>query len=325
MLKNIVRPVALGLVLVLLAANTAAQTPPYPNKPVRLIVPTSASGGADALARALGPRLAQGLGQSVVIENKAGEAGNIAADQVAKSLPDGYTLLVGAIAPLAINPSLFHLPYDTLRDFAPITGGVVFANVLVAHLSVPANNVRELVALARAHPGAINYGSSGPGTAGHLAGELLADMAHVSFVHVPYKGGGPAMLDLLGGRIQLIFASPPSAIPYIKSGRLKALGVTGEQRILSLPDVPTISESGMAGYHATNWYCFVAPAKTPREIVMKLNHEIRKAMDSPDIRELLIGQGMEPAPSTPEELGAFMKSEIAKWKRVIQERKIAAD
>lgn len=317
------KAVLLGTVMISLAAG--AQGPAYPTKPIHLIVPTSAGGGADALARAVGPRLSQALGQPVVIENKAGAAGNIAAEQVAKAPPDGYTLLVGAIAPLAINPTLFKLPYDPMRDFAPITGGVVFGNVLVAHPSVSANNVQELIALAKARPGSLNYGSAGPGTAGHLAGELLADMAHVNLVHIPYKGGGPAMSDLLGGQTQLIFASPPSAIAYIKAGRLKALGVTGAQRIGSLPDVPTIAESALAGYEAINWYCFVAPAKTPKEIVTRLNQELRKALESAEIREILVGQGMEPAPSTPEELSAFMQSEIVKWRKVIKDRKIAAD
>jgi tripartite-type tricarboxylate transporter receptor subunit TctC len=303
-----------------------AQAGPYPNHAIRLIVPTAPGGGADALARTVGKRLSEQLGQTVLIENRPGAGGNTAADYVAHQPGDGYTLFIGAIATLAISPTLVKgLPYDPIKDFTPITMGVLLSNILVAHPSVPANNVRELIALAAAKPGSINFGSSGIGTSGHLAGELFAQMAHVQMTHVPYKGGGPAMNDLLAGQVQISFASPPSALPFIKAGRLKALGVSTDYRQAALPDVPTIAESGLPGFVANNWYCFVASPGTPRDIVDRLNLEIRKAMAVPDVKAVLATQGMDPAPGTPEELTAFIKSEIDKWAKIIRAGKFTAE
>jgi tripartite-type tricarboxylate transporter receptor subunit TctC len=304
----------------------AAFAQDYPSRPIRLLVPFAAGGGTDAAARVIAKKLSENLGQSIVVDNKGGAGGNIAAAEVAKAEPDGYTLFFGAIGPLSINPSLYrNLQFDPLQDFAPITMAVMFGNVLVAHPSVPANNLQELIALAKSNPGTLNYGSSGTGGVGHLAGELFASMADVDLVHVPYKGGGPAMIDLIGGQIQLVFATAPTAIEHVRAGQIKALGVTSGKRLEALPDVPTIAEAGFPGYEVINWYCFVAPAKIPKEIVTKLNQEILTAMASPDVRESLLKQGMDPTPTTPEELGTIIKSETEKWAQIIKDRNIKPD
>jgi tripartite-type tricarboxylate transporter receptor subunit TctC len=245
---------------------------------------------------------------------------------VAHQPGDGYTLFVGAIATLAISPTLYKsLPYDPIKDFAPITMGVLLSNILVAHPSVKANNVRELIAYAAAHPGEVNFASSGNATSGHLAGELFATLAQVKLTHIPYKGGGPAMNDLLAGQVQISFASPPSALPLIKAGRLKALGVTTTYRLAALPDTPTIDESGLPGFSANNWYCFVAPPGTPSEIVARLNQELRAALSAPEVKAVLAAQGMDPAPGSPEQLSAFIKAETEKWGRIIRAGKFTAD
>ena len=308
------------------APHAIAQTGPWPTRAIQLIVPTPPAGGADFLARAVARRLGEGLGQPVVIENRPGAAGNMAAEMVARQPPDGYTLFIGAIAPLAISPTLYKtLPYDPVRDFAPIAMGVVLSNILVAHPTLPAANVKELLALARAKPGTINYSSSGNATAGHLAGALFTRMGNVNMVHIPYKGGGPSIIDLLAGQVQISFASPPSVMQHVRSGKLKALGVTTDYRLAALPNVPTIAESGLPGFTANNWYCFVGPAGMPKEIVARLNQELRKALAAPETRAVLVEQGMDPAPGTPEELGAAIKSEIAKWGEIIRAGKFVPE
>lgn len=301
-----------------------AQSDVYPNRPIRIIVPTPPGGGADAFARVIGNRLAEQLKITVIVENRPGAAGNNAAEQVKRMAPDGYSLFIGAIAILAISPSLYkNLPFDPVKDFTPITMGVVLSNLLVAHPALPVGNVRELIALARARPGYINYSSSGNATAGHLAGELFAAMTDTQLVHVPYKGGGPAMVDLMAGHVQISFASPPSALPHVKTGKLKVLGVTTEQRQASMPDVPTIAEAGVPGFTANNWYCFVGPAGIPREIVARLNLEIRLAMQDPGVQQNMLVQGMVAEPSTPEGLQRIIVSEMEKWGKVVRERRIA--
>lgn len=300
------------------------QAGPYPSRPVKIIVPTPPGGGADALARLIGKKLGDALGQNVVVENRAGAAGNLAAEQVARMPPDGYAIFVGAIA-MAVSPALYkQVNYDFLKDFTPLTQGVLMSNVLVAHPSMPANNVRELIALAKQQPGTVSYASSGTATSGHLAGELFAAQAGVKMVHVPYKGGGPAMNDVLAGVVPISFASPPSAMAFIKSGKLKALGVTTTYRQTVLPQVPTIDESGLPGFSANNWYCFLAPAGLPREIAATLSRELRKALSSPDTAAALTIHGMDPAPSSPEELLAFMKSETDKWGALVRATKMTA-
>jgi tripartite-type tricarboxylate transporter receptor subunit TctC len=283
-------------------------------------------GGTDIAARIVAKQLATEFGQQVVVENRAGAGGNIATGAVARAAPDGYLISLATISSLTVQPHLnSKLPYDPRRDLVPLTMGVVFANVLVVHPSVPATTVAEFVALARAKPGTIGYGTSGIGTTGHLAGELFRMMAQAPIVHVPYKGGGPAMTDLLGGQIPSVFASAPSALPQVKAGKIRALATTGAARSSFLPDVPTIAESGYPGYEATNWYAFVAPGKTPKDIVDRLNRDLVKSLNTPEIREQLLNNGMEPQPSTPEELARYMEREFATWGRVVKEAGIQAE
>ena len=311
---------------VLLAAATAAAQGTFPSRSITLIVGFAPGGGTDIAARIIAKPLAANLQQSVVVENRAGAGGAIATGMVARAVPDGYTIALATISSLTVQPHLnSKLPYDPRRDFAPLTMGVVFANVLVVHPSVPATTVAELVSLARAKPDTIGYGTSGIGTTGHLAGELFRTMAKASIVHVPYKGGGPAMTDLLAGQIPASFASAPSALPHVKAGKIRALATTGAARSSFLPDVPTIAESGYPGYEATNWYAFIAPARTPKDVVERLNRELVNVLDTPEVREQLLASGMEPQPSTPEELAKYIDRELAVWGRVVKEAGIKAE
>ena len=322
---------ALACASLALAAGAAgvtafAQTAAYPSKSIRIILNASPGGGTDIMGRILAKKLSENIGQPVIIENKAGGNGFIGTVQAARMPPDGYTLLIGTIASFGLAPSLYKtLPYDPVRDFAPITNGVVVTNVLVVHPSVPAKTAKEFLALAKAKPRELNYSSSAYGSAAHLASELFALKGGVEFIHVPYKGGGPAVADLVAGHIQFSFATAPSALAFIKSGKLRALGVTTSTRFPGLPDVPTISEAVFPGFEASNWYCFVAPANTPKEIISKLNQEFRRVMASADVKQALLAQGMEPMPSTPEELHAYIKSEIAKWAEVAKARDLKAE
>lgn len=320
------RRTAVAATLAGMAPQAWSQAEPYPSRPLKIIVPTPPGGGADTLARVVGQRLSETMKQPVVIENRPGAAGNNAAEQVKRMAPDGYTIFIGAIAILAISPSLYKsLPFDPVKDFTPISMGVILSNVLVAHPSLPANNVRELIALAKAKPGTINFSSSGNATSGHLAGELFGAMTGTKLVHVPYKGGGPSIADLIAGHVQISFASPPSALPHVKAGKLKVLGVTTETRQAAMPDVPTIAESGVPGFAANNWYCFVGPAGIPREIVARLNQEIRAAMADPGVQASMAAQGMVPEPSTPEALTQIIVSEMDKWGKVIRAGNFTAD
>ena len=297
----------------------------YPTKPIRMIVGFAPGGGTDTTARAIAAKLTDLVGQQVIIDNRAGAAGNIATELVARANPDGYTLLMGTIAALAINPSLYRtkLPFDSVRDFAPIIQAVDSTNILSLHPSVPAGSVKELIALAKAKP--LNYGSSGVGGTGHLAGELFSTMANVKMTHVPYKGGGPAMVDLIAGQVQLVFATAASAVPHIKSGKIKGIAVTTIKRSALMPSIPTIAESGLPGFDANNWYGLLAPAGTPRPIIMRLNTEIRKVLAMPDVKEFLFNQGLDPAPGTPEQFGAYIKSEMTKWAKVVKDSGARSD
>jgi tripartite-type tricarboxylate transporter receptor subunit TctC len=312
------------IVLAMAAAAVSAQD--YPSRPIRFVVANSPGGGLDITARTVSPRLSSALGQQIVIDNRPGAAGSLAAEITAKSAPDGYTLLMGAIGNLAVNVSLYKgLDYHPLKDLAPITFAVSGSNVLVVNLTVPAKTVQELIAVARAQPGKLTYGSSGSGNAGHLAGELFKSMAKVDMVHVPYKGGAPAMIDLIAGQIQLIFSSPPTAVPQVKAGKIRALAVTTAKRSAILPELPTIAESGLPGFEADNWYGIVAAARTPRAIVGRLNAEFVRILSMPEVREVLLRQGLEVAPGTPEAFGAYMKSEYVKWARVIADAGLTAN
>ena len=321
---------ALARAIVALAGSALSvaafgQAGSFPSKPIRLIVPGAPGGGGDITARIIARKLSENLGQPLIIDNRAGGSGLIATEQAARMPADGYTILLTPYQAFALGPSLFKsLTFDPVRDFAPITKGVVVTNVLVVHPSLPVKTAREFLALAKARPGVLNYSTSGYGSAAHLASELFALMGGVEFVHVPYKGGGPAVADLVAGHVQFSFATAPSALSLIKAGKLRPLGVTTPTRFPTLPDVPTISEAAFAGFEANNWYAFVAPANTPRDIVTRLNQEFHRAMASPDILQALLTQGMEPTPSTPEELGAYIKSEIAKWADVVKTRGITA-
>lgn len=306
---------ALGALLAAAGPSYAAEAE-FPNKPVRLVVGFAPGGGTDTTARALSNKLSAAIGQQVIVDNRPGYSGTIAGDIVAKATPDGYTVLLGTIA-LVVNPSLSEkMPFDTLKDLAPVTRAADSTNILVVHPSVPAKSVKELIALAKAKP--LNAGSSGVGGTGHLAIELFNLQAGTKMTHVPYKGGGPAMVDLLGGQIQLIFATAASSIGHIKAGKIRALAVTTAKRSALVPDLPTIAEAGLPGYEANNWNGFLVPAKTPRPVINRLNKELTAVLNSPDIKDILFKQGLDAAPSTPEAFGAYMKSEMAKWAKVIK-------
>ena len=312
--------------LALAALQGGAQAATYPDKPIRMLVGFAPGGGTDTTARTIAQPLSEALGQQVVVDNRPGAAGNIAADIASKSPPDGYTLLMGTIAALAINPSLYKsLPFDPIKDFEPVTLAVSSTNVLAVHPSVAAKNVRELIALAKAQSGKLSYGSSGIGGAGHLAGVLFDNMAGTTTVHIPYKGGAPAMIALISGEVQMVFATAETAVPQIKTGKIRALGVTMAKRTALLPDLPTIAEAGVPGYEANNWYGILLPAKTPRAILDRLSRESVKVLNSPVIKEQLFRQGLDASPSTPQEFSAYIKSEMAKWAKVVQAANIRID
>jgi len=299
------------------AAGAAAQN--YPARPVRLIVPSSPGGGTDISARIIAPRLSEYLGQQVVVENRPGAGTMIGGEVVARSAPDGYTLLMG-ISTLAINPAIYRkVPYDALRDFAPVSQAVALPNVLVAHPSLPVKTVKELVAFARARPGQINFASAGLGTSPHLSMELFLSMTGLKMVHVPYKGSGPGVTDLVAGHVPLMMPNMLSALPHIKSGRLRALGVTSAKRASRASDIPTIAEAGVPGYEAVQWYGVLAPAGTPRPIITRLHAEAVRVLQQPDIRERFLSDGAEAVGSSPEEFAAFIRAETAKWAKVIKD------
>jgi len=297
----------------------------YPSRPVTMVVGFAPGGGTDTVARIIAKHLSDGLGQQVVVENKAGAGGNIATEYVARAAPDGHTILLGNVGSLAVAPHMIaSLGYDPLRDFAPITMAVVFANVIVVPSSVPAQSLTEFVKLAQAKPGTVTYGTSGIGGAGHLAGEMFNMRANIELVHVPYKGGGPSMQGLLGGQVMSSFATPVSVVEHMKAGKLRALATTGPKRAALLPDVPTVAESGYPGFEAMNWYAFVAPAKTPKAIIERLNRELVKALESPEAAVLLGKQGLEPSPTTPAELGRYIEREYETWGKVVKQAGIKA-
>jgi tripartite-type tricarboxylate transporter receptor subunit TctC len=289
-----------------------------PTKPIRMLVGFAPGGGTDATARPIAQRLSDALGHQVIVDNRPGAAGNIATEIITRANPDGYTILMGTIAALAINPSLYsNLPFDPEKDLLPVIQAVDSTNILSLHPSVAAGSVKELIALAKQKP--LNAGSSGVGGTGHLAIELFNTMAGVKLVHVPYKGGGPAIIDLVAGNIQLIFATGASAVPQIKAGRIKGIAVTTIKRSQLVPDLPTISEAGLKGFDANNWYGIMVPAKTPRPIIDRLNKETARILNTQEIKTILFNQGLDVAPGTPEQFGAYIKQERTKWAKVIKD------
>jgi tripartite-type tricarboxylate transporter receptor subunit TctC len=308
--------IAIAAVLVL-SGGADAQT--YPSKPIRFIAPFAAGGALDTLTRTIASRMQENWGQPVLVENRTGAGGNIGADIVAKAPPDGYTLVMGTIATHAINVSLYSpMPYDAVKDFAPVTIAATINNSLSVHPSVATRNVAELIQYAKANPGRLTFGSAGSGTSQHLAGELFKTMTGVDMVHVPYKGGAPAMVDLLAGQISMTFGDIPTALPHIRSGRLRSIAVTAARRSPLLPDVPTIAEQGLPGFDVSAWFGVFTTAGTPRPVVSQLNAEIARILRLPDVREKLLAVGMEPVTNSPDEFAAFVQSEIAKWARVVK-------
>jgi tripartite-type tricarboxylate transporter receptor subunit TctC len=304
------------------AAPPAAPAQDYPSRPIRFIVPYPPGGGTDVVARILNEPLAAELGQPLIIDNRGGAAGNLGTDIAAKAAPDGYNVLF-TLSSHTINPKLYDkLPFDVERDFVPISLVALIPQILVVHPSVPASNVQELVALAKANPGKLNYATVGTGSPGHIAGELFKLKAGVDIVHVPYKGGGPAVADTIGGQVQLLFVSMPAAWQYVKAGKLKAIAVTSATRSVAAPELPTIAESGIPGYVVDSWYGALAPAKTPPAAVARLNAAFVKVLDNPQIKERLLAQGAEAAPSTPAEFDHRIKEELAKWESVIRAARI---
>ncbi len=292
----------------------------YPSKPIRLVVPFPAGGSLDVVARAIGQKLTEAWGQPVVIDNRPGAGGNIGADLVAKSAPDGYTILEGALSTHAVNVSLYaKMPYDPVKDFAPITLVAVTPNVLVLNTSFPVNTVPELLAYARTHPGKLSFGSGSNGSAGHLAGELFKTDAGVDMVHIPYKGGAPALQALLAGDTQLMFDNLANSAAQIKAGKLKALAVTTARRSALIPELPTLAETGLPGFDIYTWWGFMAPAGTPKAIVAKWNAEVTRILASPEMKAFFAQQGAEPAADTPEHFAALIKSEIDKYAKIVKQ------
>jgi len=297
----------------------------YPARSIRYIVPQGAGGSSDTLARLVTQKLAENLGQQVVTDNRPGATGNIGTEIAARANPDGYTLLQVATSH-ATNPALsVKMPFDPIRDFAPITLLSQSPNLWIVHPSLPAKNMRELIALAKTRPGEINYSSSGTGSSQHLAGELLKSLAHIDIVHIPYKGSPPALIDLLGGRVVLMCSTIAPAMPLVKSAKLRALAVTSLKRSAAVPEIPTVAESGLPGYEATAWQGVLAPAGTPRDIIAKLNTELVRVINLPEVRKQLADQGYEPAGTTSEQFAEYIKTEIAKWTRVIKAAGLKAE
>lgn len=319
------RPLVLAAALAACLPLAGAHAQDFPPKrPVTMVVGFAAGGSADIAARIIAKKLGENIGQSVVVDNKPGAGGNLAHAQVAHGPTDGSVLLFGSIGPLSISPHFMKVSYDPLKDLAPITMGVTFPNVLVVPASKGIKTLSEFVAAAKRDPGKLDFASTGPGSAAHLAGELLNDIAKIDTVHIPYKGGAPALQDVLGGRVSSFYAAPPTALPHIESGKLIPLATTGLTRPAYLPNVPTVAET-YPGFNATNWYAFVAPGKTPKPLLDRWNVELVKVLNAPDVRASLLKHGQTAAPTSREELAKFISTENEKWSRIIRERKITAD
>jgi tripartite-type tricarboxylate transporter receptor subunit TctC len=306
--------------LVLLACASLAQAQPFPSRPIRIVVPFPPGGTSDILARSIGQKLTEEWGQPVLADNRPGAAGNIAAEIVAKSKPDGYTLFINTVGTHAINAALYtQLPYDIVKDFTPITNLVNLPSVMLVHPSVPAKNVKELIALAKKRPDSLQYSSAGSGTQPHLTAEMFNMMSGVKLMHVPYKGAGPQMIGIISGEVAITFATAPSGVPYVKNKQLRAIGVSGANRIPALPDVQTIAEGGVPGYLAVGWNGLMGPGNMPQPVLDKIHDAVLRIVRTPEINQRLVDLGAEPALSTPAEFGALIKSEIVKWAKVVKE------
>lgn len=315
---NPIRRFAAMLLLALSVHPVCAQSD-YPNKAVRMLIGFPPGQATDTLGRAIALRLSQSLGQQFVVENRPGAAGIIATQSAMSALPDGYTLLVSSSGPLAVNPGLYSkLPYDPIKDFAPVAGIAIVPLVLVVNPNFPASSVKELVAMAKAKPKTINYASGGSGVTNHLVMEMFRGVSEIDMTHVPYKGGPPAVTDLIAGQVDVMFETSVAVLPFIKQGRLRALAVSSSSRIGAAPELPTIAELGYPGFSGVPWIAIVAPARTPAPIVARLNTEVNKALNSKDVREQFLTQGVEPMVMSPEELGAYIRSEVAKWTRAVK-------
>jgi len=310
-------PLVAGAIIALAYLPTYAQAP-YPAKPVRLVVPSAPGGGTDITARVMAPKLGEYLGQQVVVENRAGAGTMIGGELVARAAPDGYTLLMG-ISTLAINPAMYKkVPYDALKDFAPISQAVSLPNILVVHPSLPAKTVKELIAFSRARPGQIQFASAGVGTNPHLAAELFLSMAGLKMLHIPYKGSGAGIIDVIAGHVPVMTPSILTGLPHAKAGRLRALGVTSAKRAGGAPDIPTIAEAGVPGYEAVQWFGILAPAGTPRAIIDRVHREAVRVLQNPETKERLVADGADPVGSTPKQFAAFIRAETVKWAKVVK-------
>jgi tripartite-type tricarboxylate transporter receptor subunit TctC len=316
--NSVLFPGTLASMLFAAVTTTAIAQQNYPTRPIRLAVPFAPGGGNDFLARLVGQKLSERLGQQLVVDNRAGASGIVATDLVAKAAPDGYTLLLGFVGPLALNPNLEKVPYNPVRDFAAASLLASSYHILVVHPSVPARSVKELIALAKARPGAINYASSGSGATLHLVGELFKSAAGINITHIPYKGAGPAAIAVISGEAQMMFSSTTAVIQHMRANRLAALAVTSPNRSPLAPEVPTLVESGLRGVEVGSWYALLAPAATPREIITRLHAEIVRLAAMPDYRQQLEKQAFEPLTSSPEQFPAFVKAELEKWGKVIK-------
>ena len=318
--------IARAVAALALVSAAAVHAQAYPARPMRLIVPFPPGGPVDIMGRAVAAHLWPGGTPPVIVDNRGGAGGNIGVDAAAKAPPDGYTTVISFVSTLAISAALYpKLPYDPARDLAPVAVVGSFPNVIVVHPTLPVKDVKELVALAKARPGQITYASSGNGSGGHLCMELFKTMTGTNFVHVPYKGGGPALVDVLAGQVQVLFTPPVSATQHVQSGRLRALAVSTVRRSAGMPDLPTIAESGVPGYDSGVWYGVLAPAGTPREIVMRVNGDVVKALQQPDFRTMLIANSIDPIGSSPEVLAQFIRIEMAKWAKVVRDADVRVD
>jgi tripartite-type tricarboxylate transporter receptor subunit TctC len=312
--------IAIALVVATTLAATTSLAQNYPAKPIRLVVPFTPGGSTDLVARIVAQKLEQAWGQQVIVENRPGAGGNIGVDYVAKSAPDGYTLIFGHIGTFGFGPSFYpKLPYDPIRDFAPIILYAMVPNMLVVHPSLPAKSVRELIALAKARPGQLNYGSSGSGSASHLAVEYFKLLSKTDITAIAYRGTGPMVIDLIAGQISLTITGVPPLYPQVKAGRLRGIAVTSAKRLTLLPELPSIAEAGVPGYESTTWFGPLAPAKTPKDIIVKINTQLVQTLQSPDVRERFAAEGIEALGGTPDQFAEYIRSEIARWGRVIKE------